>query len=95
MIYLYIHVLFAPLAHGFKSGRVFISGPYSCLLFSICTSGIYRLQCNTCSKVYIGQSGRAIITRFKEHLRYIKNNDPQSANFTTDLLFKGPGKTYV
>jgi hypothetical protein len=35
-------------------------------------SGIYKLQCNTCKMAYIGQSGRPIATRFKEHLRYIK-----------------------
>ena len=34
-------------------------------------SGIYKLKCNTCNNVYVGQSGRAIDTRFKEHIRYI------------------------
>ena len=33
-------------------------------------SGIYELKCNTCNKAYVGQSGRAIGVRFKEHLRY-------------------------
>jgi hypothetical protein len=28
-------------------------------------SGIYKLKCNTCNKVYVGQSGRAIAIRLK------------------------------
>ena len=42
-------------------------------------SGVYRLKCNTCNKVYVGQSGRAITKRYKEHIRYIKSNNPTSA----------------
>ena len=42
-------------------------------------SGLYRLKRNTCNKVYVGQSGRAITKRFKEHIRYIKSNNPTSA----------------
>lgn len=32
-------------------------------------SGIYRLSCNICGKLYVGQSGRAITTRLAEHER--------------------------
>jgi hypothetical protein len=42
-------------------------------------SGIYQLKCNTYQNAYVGQSGRSITTRHKEHLRYIKNNNPTSA----------------
>jgi hypothetical protein len=42
-------------------------------------SGIYQLKCNSCNRAYVGQSGRAISLRHKEHLRYIKNNNPISA----------------
>jgi hypothetical protein len=48
-------------------------------------SGIYRLKCNTCNKAYIGQSGRAINTRHKEHIRYIRTNNPTSA-YATHIL---------
>ena len=41
--------------------------------------GIYKLKCNTCNKVYVGQSGRAIGIRFKEHIRYIRSNNSTSA----------------
>jgi hypothetical protein len=31
-------------------------------------SGIYKIICNACKKAYVGQSGRAISTRHKEHI---------------------------
>jgi len=42
-------------------------------------SGIYKLACKTCSKAYIGQTSRDLTKRHREHIRYIKNNNPQSA----------------
>ena len=48
-------------------------------------SGIYKLQCNTCKDVYIGQSGRDINVRYKEHVRYIRTNNPTSA-YATHIL---------
>ena len=39
----------------------------------------YSLSCNTCNLQYIGQTGRNLKTRFSEHCRYIKTNDPKSA----------------
>jgi hypothetical protein len=42
-------------------------------------SGIYRLECKTCNKVYVGQSDRLISARHKEHIRHIRNNNPTSA----------------
>jgi len=41
--------------------------------------GIYQLTCNTCNLAYIGQTSRNVKTRYHEHIRYIKNNNPQSA----------------
>jgi hypothetical protein len=43
------------------------------------TSGIYRLQCGSCTKSYTGQSGRSISVRYREHTRYIRTNNPISA----------------
>jgi hypothetical protein len=48
-------------------------------------SGVYEIKCNTCSKNYVGQSGRPIATRHKEHKRYIKTNNPGSA-YATHIL---------
>jgi len=42
-------------------------------------SGIYEIKCDTCKKKYVGQSGRPITIRHKEHIRYIKNCNPISA----------------
>jgi hypothetical protein len=41
-------------------------------------SGIYGLTCKTCLKTYVGQTCRKLATRYHEHTRYIRNNDPQS-----------------
>jgi hypothetical protein len=43
-------------------------------------SGVYEIRCNTCNLKYIGQTSRDVITRFKEHCRYIKSNNPKSAH---------------
>ena len=48
-------------------------------------SGVYEIKCNTCSKNYVGQSGRPITIRHKEHIQYIKTNNPASA-YTTHIL---------
>jgi len=42
-------------------------------------SGIYKIRCKTSHKAYIGQTSQNLKSRFREHIRYIKNNDPRSA----------------
>jgi hypothetical protein len=42
-------------------------------------SGIYEIKCNTCNKKYVGQSGRPITTRHREHIHYIRSNNTSSA----------------
>lgn len=42
-------------------------------------SGIYKILCEFCDKIYIGQSRRKIITRYKEHCRHIKYNRPSKS----------------
>jgi hypothetical protein len=36
------------------------------------------LKCNTCNRVYIGQSARTTNVRFKEHIRYVRSNNSTS-----------------
>jgi hypothetical protein len=48
-------------------------------------SGIYQLKCNSCNTAYVRQSGTAITVRHKEHLSYIRKNNPMSA-YTTHIL---------
>ena len=55
------------------------------LITSITFQFIYKLKCNACDKVYVGQSGRAIGVRFKEHIRYIKSKNSTSA-YATHIL---------
>ena len=43
------------------------------------SSGKYKLKWNTFNNSYIGQTGRQLGIRCKEHLRYIKTNNPISA----------------
>jgi hypothetical protein len=48
-------------------------------------SGIYKLKCNTCGKVYVGQCGRTIGVRLKERIRHVRSNNPTSA-YATHIL---------
>jgi hypothetical protein len=48
---------------------------------------VYRIPCE-CSKVFIGQTGRSVDTRFKEHQRHIRLKHPDKsavAEHTVDL----------
>ena len=42
-------------------------------------SGIYKLTCQSCQQVYIGQTGRKLTTRYNEHIRSIRLNKEDSA----------------
>jgi hypothetical protein len=48
-------------------------------------TGIYRLSCAECKKVYIEQTGRTLKIRYKEHIRSIKYNRDDSG-FATHIL---------
>ena len=48
-------------------------------------SGIYKLKCNTCNGAYVVQLGKAINVRYKEHIRYIRANNPKYA-YATHIL---------
>jgi hypothetical protein len=45
-------------------------------------AGIYRLKCIDCQKVYIGQTGRSLTIRYKEHIRSIRYNREDSGHAT-------------
>lgn len=49
-------------------------------------SGIYSISCDDCDSVYIGQTKRAIETRFKEHISWIKKKDPNKSAFAAHIL---------
>jgi hypothetical protein len=46
---------------------------------------ILHIMCMDCNKVYIGQTGRTLRTRYKEHIRSIKYNKEDSG-YTTHIL---------
>jgi hypothetical protein len=50
-------------------------------------SGIYKLTCQSCHKAYIGQTGRNLTTRYKEHIGNICYNKDESA-FAQHILSK-------
>ena len=51
-------------------------------------NGIYQLTCPTCSKKYIGQTGRSFKIRFQEHFRDFKHGNSKSS-FVQHLLDNG------
>ena len=42
-------------------------------------SEVYKITYNTCQKAYVGPTSRGLRSRFREHICYIRNNDPRSA----------------
>jgi hypothetical protein len=51
-------------------------------------SGIHKLTCQSCHNVYVGQTGRNLVTRYKEHTRNIRFNKDESA-FAQHILDQG------
>jgi len=47
--------------------------------------GIYQLTCISCDLSYVGQTSRSLKICYLEHIRYIRNNNPQSA-YTQHIL---------
>ena len=41
--------------------------------------GIYQLTCNSCNLSYVCQTSCSLKVRYKEHIRYIRYNNPNSA----------------
>ena len=52
-------------------------------------SGVFRLQCNDCPVIYVGQSGRKIKDRISEHERAVRLNTPEKSPFAAHLLASG------
>jgi len=41
--------------------------------------GIYQLTCKSCNLSHVGQTSLSLNMRYREHIRYIRRNNPQSA----------------
>lgn len=49
-------------------------------------SGIYSIKCNCCEMVYVGQTRRALIKRFKEHRCHTRKNEPDFSSVAKHML---------
>ena len=48
--------------------------------------GVYVIPCADCPKKYIGQTGRTLATRLKEHKSYVRLAKPNSASAVFDHI---------
>ena len=49
-------------------------------------SGIYKITCNDCDMIYIGQTGRTFLQRYKEHLPTKKNLLKLKSNYAKHII---------
>lgn len=54
-------------------------------------SGVYRMCCDQCEAVYVGQTGRSFEVRYKEHVAAVRNDRPERSNFARHILDSGHG----
>ena len=54
------------------------------------TSGVYEIPCKTCDKVYVGETGRDLKTRTREHKYDIKTANENNAMFVHTRDFDHP-----
>ena len=48
-------------------------------------SVVYRIPCTNCPRTYIGQTGRTLTQRLKEHQRAVRNADTATLALLTGL----------
>ena len=48
-------------------------------------TGVYRINCNNCDKFYVGETGRSLNLRIKEHKNDFANNNLNNAMFVHSL----------
>ena len=46
-------------------GHITVQSKYTCVSENV----VYAIKCRTCNKLYIGETGRSLGDRFREHLR--------------------------
>ena len=75
---------FASCASAFKSSGL-ITDHFTCTSANV----IYCITCTLCTKLYIGETGRRLGDRFREHLRVVEKDD-QNASKPVARLFNLP-----
>ena len=58
-------------SNGTQAGSIKITGRFACTSANV----IYCINCTLCKKIYIGETGRRLGDRFREHLRDVERND--------------------
>ena len=48
----------------------------------VTSCGVYKIPCGDCPKFYIGETGRDLSVRIKEHVKDIEHNKPESGVVT-------------
>lgn len=49
-------------------------------------SGVYKLKCSDCEAVYIGETGRQLSVRVREHVHAFTENKPKKSAFAAHLI---------
>ena len=52
-------------------GHITVNSKYTCTSYNV----VYVIKCRTCNKVYIGETGRRLGDRFREHLRSTRQSN--------------------
>ena len=58
------------------------------------TGVIYKVQCDTCSDEYIGETGRSFIKRIKEHKDHIRLGRPEKSGIAQHVYDTGHNITF-
>jgi hypothetical protein len=66
------------IAYCTSSNLLHLLAPNPQPLDPLTRSGVYGLSCPDCNKAYIGQTGRNFRTRYEEHERAFRYNNPSS-----------------
>ena len=62
-------------ATGLDASLSFFSDRFTCTSANV----IYCITCTLCNKLYIGETGRRLGDRFREHLRDVEKNDKDAS----------------
>lgn len=52
-------------------------------------AGIYKISCQNCDQVYVGQTKRSLKVRFKEHLAHVKYRRPDKSSVALHMFENG------
>ena len=58
-------------------------------------SGIYKLTCQSCHQVYIGQTGRKLSTRYRDHIRLNRDESAYAQHILNNRHQYGPISTVM